>query len=75
MREFLIVVLVIGLVFGALVYGVDRYVNYQCNQYEKVTGRTTEYVLFDSCYIQTADGMQRWSEYVARATASEGLKD
>lgn len=46
---------------------------YQCSNYQETTGLKTKYKIFDSCYIQTKSGWQRWDEYKMRATASEGL--
>lgn len=47
---------------------------YQCKQYAQITGKETRMSEFDSCYVKTATGWQRWDEYKARAIASEGLK-
>lgn len=46
-------------------------VSYECSSYERVTGKETKYAYFDSCYIKTADGWQRWEEYKARAVTNE----
>ena len=51
----------------------DRYLNYQCNNYQQLTGKTTRHVRLDACYIKTEKGFQRWDEYKIRAAASEGL--
>jgi len=47
---------------------------WSCQNYSDVTGRATDYEWLDGCYVKTDSGWQRWSEYEARATASEGLK-
>lgn len=64
---------VLALCFGALVFVSDQYAQYQCENYTRATGKETRYLRFDSCYIKTDSGWQRWDEYKARATASEGL--
>lgn len=66
-----------GLVFSllipiaAVVYALSAW---ECSSYEEVTGTPTDYRAPGVCYLQTADGWQRWDEYKARAIASEGLK-
>jgi len=62
------------IIFGAIGLLANAFTKYQCEEYSAITGKNTRYVQFDSCYIKTPDGYQRWSEYKARATASEGLK-
>jgi hypothetical protein len=61
------------LCFGALFLVSDQYVQYQCGNYTRATGKETRYMRFDSCYINTESGWQRWDEYKMRAAASEGL--
>ena len=62
-----------GILSGLICWGSNSYGRYQCTQYEAVTGKQTKWVTLDECYVKTADGWQRWDEYKARATASEGL--
>lgn len=61
---FLAVILVLG----------DFYGQYQCENYKDITGKNTKYAQFDTCYVETSNGFQRWDEYKARSVASEGLK-
>lgn len=70
---FCLFLLAVGGLAGLAGLGSAAYTNYQCSNYQKVTGKETKYVLFDTCYVQTADGFQRWDEYKIRAAASEGL--
>jgi hypothetical protein len=42
-----------------------------CSNYQKVTGKRTQYKFLDSCYIETSSGWQRYDEYITRAIASE----
>lgn len=63
-----------GLLFGGLMLGANYWGSYQCENYEKVTGKATKWVFMDECYVQTNVGWQRWDEYKDRAIASEGLK-
>jgi hypothetical protein len=65
------VVMLVGIV---LVVGPSNWHgSYQCRKYETITGKATKWVPLDECYVQTADGWQRWDEYKLRAVASEGL--
>ena len=48
--------------------------SYQCESYSRITGKNTRWNTLDICYIETAEGWQRWDEYTKRAIASEGLK-
>jgi hypothetical protein len=64
-----ILLLICAVMFASNVYG-----SYQCASYERITGKKTMWQTLDICYIQTADGWQRWDEYTKRAVASEGLK-
>lgn len=50
------------------------YGGYQCGNYAAITGKETKWLAFDSCYVKTERGWQKWDEYTARAIASEGLK-
>lgn len=51
----------------------NEYVRYQCNQYEEITGKETKYSHFDSCYISTENGWQRWDEYKVRVIAKDSF--
>ena len=53
----------------------NEYHRYKCSNYEKITAKQTRYANFDSCYVKTTQGYQRWDEYKSRIIASEGLKD
>lgn len=75
MKDFLTsVVLPFALLIGGALIVVDFYGSYQCNTYHKVTGKNVRWATLDICYIETADGWQRWDEYTKRAIASEGLR-
>jgi hypothetical protein len=67
-------VLLLGGFFCALGAFAHYYGQYQCANYARITGKATQWAALDTCYIQTAEGWQRWDEYKIRATASEGLK-
>jgi hypothetical protein len=61
----------VGVLF---LFSITIYVeSYKCSSYAEMTGKRTEYKWFDSCYVETKDGWQRWDEYKVRAAASEGL--
>ena len=73
--DFLLVVgLPILALFALFVAGLHFYGKYQCENYQEITGKKTQYASFDTCYIETGNGFQRWDEYKARSIASEGLK-
>jgi hypothetical protein len=70
---FVLVFLVIAGIVGVC-FSVDLLSQRSCNNYERLTGTETQYERFDSCYVRTSAGFQRWDEYKARAVASEGLQ-
>jgi len=70
---FALCVLLTSLV-GVIMLTSNAVASYQCDNYQKMTGKLTEYVFFDSCYIKTGDGWQRWDEYKARAFTNEGVR-
>lgn len=74
MTEVLAVIAAFALFIGGILGTVDIYGRYQCNNYKEVTGKNAKWKTLDVCYIETADGWQRWDEYTKRAIASEGLK-
>lgn len=69
-----VVLLVLGIPFVALVLIGNEAERNACANYQKTTGKETRFFNFDQCYIKTEDGFQRWDEYKVRAAASEGLK-
>lgn len=66
---------VVALILGAMaVAGMlicDAISRYSCNNYENVSGVETRYITFDTCYINTERGWQRWDEYKVRAFTNE----
>lgn len=52
----------------------ESYGRHQCSNYAIINGAETRWATLDACYVQTAQGWQRWDEYKARATASESRK-
>ncbi len=69
-----VMVVGLGLLFAVIMVLGHLYASYQCSNYAQITGKETRFAAFDICYIKTADGWQRWDEYVKRAAASEGLR-
>ena len=69
----IIVSLIVSLIVGTI-WLLNMYSQYQCSNFGETTGQETKYMPFDACYVNTAAGWQRWDEYIARATASEGLE-
>lgn len=70
-RELLFVVSCLFLMVVSI--GVVTYasMDYSCGKYEEMTGKKTTHIAFDSCYIETSEGWQRWDEYKARAFGNE----
>ena len=66
-----IATIIVGLLIVFL--GGNEYVRYQCNNFQRITGKTVRYAQFDACYVETPTGFQRWDEYKLRSAASEGL--
>ena len=64
----------IALVVGGVMLASNIMGSYQCESYSRITGKNTKWNTLDICYVQTADGWQRWDEYKNRAIASEGLR-
>lgn len=60
-------------IFAVVIYLGNKYSSYQCSNYSRITGKETIYAEFDTCYIKSEQGYQRWDEYKARAIASDGL--
>ena len=56
---------------AAIIIPMNAYNNYACKNYEKVTGKQTVFMQFDSCYVMTAAGFQRWDEYKLRSITNE----
>ena len=73
MRNFLSFCVVVLLPIALLMLGRNEYGRYLCSNYERIAAKETSYANFDTCYIKTAQGYQRWDEYKIRAAASEGL--
>ena len=72
--EFLVQFLILFACAIALFLSIGSYLeSYNCSSYAEMTGKRTEHKWFDSCYVETKDGWQRWDEYKVRAVASEGL--
>ena len=63
----------VGGLFGSIFVAAHFYGQYQCTNYQVATSKETKFVPFDTCYVKTKDGWQRWDEYKLRAAASEGL--
>ena len=46
-----------------------------CDRYSDITGTATQYVRFDVCYVQQADGeWLRYAEHELRQNAQNGLQ-
>ena len=78
MRDIMVAIIFLLLFLGAIFGGIflfgHFYGQYQCGNFAQITGKQTRWASFDSCYIKSAQGWERWDEYKLRAAASEGLK-
>lgn len=70
-----LVFLTVAPIFAGIFVAVDFWVGYQCKSFGEVTEKETRYMNFDSCYVKTPSGWQRWDEYKVRAMASEAAKE
>lgn len=53
---------------------VNWHTSYQCKNYAEITGKKTNYVFLDTCYVETDSGMMRYAEYLKRYTAFDSVK-
>lgn len=53
---------------------VNIHESYKCSQYSHLSGRQTEWVLLDTCYIRADEEWVSKEEYTATVIAREGLK-
>ena len=67
------IILFVSAILVAAVVGVDQYGQYQCNNYQKLSGTETRYASFDACYVKNKGKFERWDSYKAKATAENGL--
>ena len=71
--SFLWFIVPVIMIFTGLGVVVNSHERYTCDNYKEITGKNTKHASFDSCYVETDEGYQRWDEYMLRSTASEGL--
>lgn len=69
MEFFLMAAVIIAVIF----LSANMYVKYQCIEYEKLTGRKTQHVAFDTCYIDANGTWYRYEEYTKFIVAKDGL--
>lgn len=66
-------VLLVVAVIAPTALSVNAYSSWRCDQYEEMTGRDTQFLWFDDCYIKASENWLRADEYTATITAREGL--
>ena len=71
---FMPVLILIVLAAALCVLGVGWCEKYSSDQYEKVTGRETKFVLLNECFINDGTNWLREDEYKAGLIAREGLQ-
>lgn len=82
MRDFLellwVSTVVIGLTIAMLAplalgigYLINSHAEKQCVTYQRITGKRTQYIRGDICYVETASGWKRWDEIVAPVQVAE----
>ena len=62
---------IIFIPIAGLLYSINLYGRYQCAEYQRVTGSQTEYVDFDSCYIEHKGKIVRYEVYKNMMIAAE----
>lgn len=53
-------------VIGLFIYGIDAYSEWQCDNYNELTGRDTKYINFDVCYVNVNDEWVRYDSNYRR---------
>ena len=74
MSEFFALIVMLVVVIGGLVWGLDTMQARSCGIYTEETGIETKYRSFDECYLKTPTGWMPWSEFKARAMTKEAAK-
>lgn len=60
----MLILLIPALATALVLSHLEFYGRYRCHNYQKITGVSTKWVLFDSCYIEVEDQWFRWDEYL-----------
>ena len=63
----------LAILAGVLIFGCEKYAEYQCESYERLTGKRTKYNKFDICYVENNGAFERWDAYKMKV-AAENLK-
>lgn len=53
-------ILSLACVIVVFVVAVESYAGWQCSNFEKVTGRETQRIKFDACYVKQGDDWIRY---------------
>ena len=70
----LVIVIAMTLFIGGAFLGTNYYYEYTCGKYGETTGRSTQWVFMDDCYLSTGDDVLTLDEYKAVIVARDGLK-
>lgn len=41
-------------------FAIDKVVQWQCHNYQEMTGKEVKYINFDACYVNTGSGWVRY---------------
>ena len=64
----IMVILLLGVVFGGMIASVYFVGGYQCSAYRKTTGHQTQFVALE-CYVKDQGQWYVWEEYKNRLVA------
>ena len=67
-------IVLLGVILGGTVWGVDAMQARSCAIYTEETGIETKWRHFDECYLKTPSGWMPWSEFKARVITKEAAK-
>ncbi len=73
MKDFIVVAGLFILVVGGGGLVVNFFQSYSCRKYQDITGRETQFIWFDDCYVKYNDEWFTDYEYAAIIIAREGL--
>ena len=73
--EFWMFITGVATVVASIVLIASTFDRWQCSIHGKVTGYETQYRFPAGCYLKVRGQWMKYDEYVARTTASEGLKN
>jgi len=71
MKDFFIMAAFVLIVLGARLVLFNSYVDWQCSNYQEITGNETKYIDFDACYVKQGADWVRYDDTL-RNNVSKG---